>query len=143
MRSQEPLPPTFVKLLELARFAVVGAVLGFLCGLAIGVTAFGSAALASSEALREIASAALRTGAVLGAIYLPAAVLFLAPRKIDKKLVGVAWVAATIFGIVGDAAMGPWAPPSVAASFGFWLTIFAIYQRDHRGTAAGRGSYLP
>ncbi|HEY7994145.1 MAG TPA: hypothetical protein VID24_08045 [Candidatus Eremiobacteraceae bacterium] len=117
--------------------------IGFLCGLAIGVTLVGSTAIASSEAQRQLASDALRSGGLLGAIYLPAAVLFLAPRKVDARLVGVACVAAIVFGIVGDAAMGPWAPPSVAASFGFWLTIFAIYQRDHRSKSAGRGSLLP
>ena len=101
-----------------------------------------SIVLTSSAAQFYVASSALRTGALLGAIYLPAAAQLLAPKVLDAKLVGVASVAAIVFGIVGDAAMGPWAPPSVAASFGFWLTIFAIYQRDHR-RSRGRGTYLP
>lgn len=121
---------------------MVGAVLGFLCGVAIGAALVGSIVLTSSAAQFYVASSALRTGALLGAIYLPAAAQLLAPKVLDAKLVGVASVAAIVFGIVGDAAMGPWAPPSVAASFGFWLTIFAIYQRDHR-RSRGRGTYLP
>jgi hypothetical protein len=142
MRRQDPVPPLLVKVIELTRFAVLGAVLGFLCGVAIGADVIGSDAFTSPEAQSYIVWSALRTGALLGAFYLPAAALLLAPRKLDPKLIGVASVAAIVFGFVGDAAMGPWAPPSFAASFGFWLTLFAVYQHDHRRTS-GRGTYLP
>jgi uncharacterized membrane protein YfcA len=66
------------------------------------------------------------------------------PKNNRWKAIAVAFAAAIIFGVVGDAAVGPWAPASVSASLGYWLVVFAIYQHDQRGRALhGRGTYLP
>lgn len=144
MHKQEPFPRHILGLLSLGWRIVIGASLGFLCAIAIIGANSNGTALTRGEGLYHTIVAAWRTGGVLGAIYLPIALAWFLPKQHAVKTVVVALVAAIIFGIVGDAAVGPWAPASVSASLGFWLVTFAIYQHDHRSrTWHGRGSFLP
>ena len=144
MHQQEPPPQHLFGLLALGSRVVIGAALGFVCAVAIiGVNSSG-AAFSPQDALRHTVVAAWKTGGLLGAIYLPIASAWFLPKQNQAKMIAVAVAFAIISGVLGFSVMGPWAPASVAASFGFWIVIFAMDQHDQRSRSwRGRGSYLP
>lgn len=144
MHKLEPLPPHLIALAGFTFRVVIGAVLGFVCALVIiAVNSMGTA-FSPDDAFNRSIAAAWRTGGLLGAIYLPVASAWFLPKQNQGKMIAVAFVAAIVFGVVGDAAVGPWAPATVSASLGFWLVIFALYQHAQRSRfGRGRGNYLP
>jgi hypothetical protein len=144
VHKPESAPSLFVNLLGFGYRVGIGAVLGFACAVAIIAVNSSGTAFSPEDAFNHAIDGAWKTGGLLGAIYLPLATYWFLPKQNRVKAVTVAFCAAIIFGIVGDAAVGPWAPASVSASLGFWLIVFAIYQHDQHGRAwHGRGPYLP
>ena len=142
MRRPEPLPPFFQKLIGIGYRAVAGAALGFACTIVI---------LAARAAIwgdmfgpidDNIWDVAYSRGALFGAIYYPLAWLTLLEGENQFNATIAVCLGAIIIGIIGFRFAGP-ATPAIAASFGFWGTCAAIYQRRKRDrNRADFGSYF-
>ena len=109
----------------------LGALAGFLCAIVIlsirGPVLFQAGLTTNAALWPSVFYVALIKGATLGAIYLPIAyLLFLREERLIPALFG-ACVGVVLFGLVGLRFAGPFAPLTISASAGFWLSCFAIY----------------
>ena len=144
MHKQEPVPPQLAALAGFTFRVLIGAILGFVCAVVIIAADSMGTAFSPDDAFNRSIATAWKTGGLLGAIYLPLASALFLPKQNQGKMLAVAFVAAIVFGVAGDAAVGPWAPASVSASLGFWFVVFALYRHAQRSRLGrGRGTYLP
>jgi|SRR5580700_810419 hypothetical protein len=135
IRPADPLPRWLRTLLRTVPWVPYGACFGFFCAasiLSLQVVAFAPSYAASLQTWYNMLYFSASRGATLGAMSVPVAyLLFLPHTRMIKALIAVG-VSTVFFGLVGLRWIGPIAPVSLSASFGFWGACAAIYQHDRR-----------
>ena len=141
MRQPEPLPPFLRRLFTLSTRALIGALLGSACTVAIlaGVIyiwgdRFEQKVMPTWSA---ILAARQSIGILLGAVYYPLATATLLERE-NLPLATIAVMIAAIAGGMVAAALGGPSAIVVGASIGFWSLCATLY-RNHRRSDAGAG----
>ncbi|HLJ82989.1 MAG TPA: hypothetical protein VKT51_02280 [Candidatus Eremiobacteraceae bacterium] len=109
----------------------VGAIFGFVCALVI-LSLRGVHAIEPPLALPQSLYLAATVGTLWGAVYVPIAYLiFLRKERLLNALIGVA-IGTILIGVFGLRFVGPFAPVTISASVGFWLSCIAIYANRER-----------
>jgi len=126
--NREPEDPTSLRSIAVWWRALacvpIGAVFGFVCGLII-------LSLRAVPFLNALDLAAT-VGTVWGAVFVPIAYLiFLRKERLLNALIGVA-IGTILIAVFGLRFVGPFAPVSISASVGFWLSCIAIFANSER-----------
>jgi hypothetical protein len=109
----------------------IGAVFGFVCGWII-LSLRGLNSIDPPLSLPQSLYLASSVGTVWGAVCVPIAYLiFLRKERLLNALTGVA-IGTILIAVFGLKFMGPFAPVTISASIGFWLSCIAIYANTER-----------